>query len=317
MATSLIAFGANLGNRTDSLDRAINRLSKHAQVDVTACSRPYQTKPVGGPPGQDDFLNAALHIDTTLSPQQLLKLLQDVEAELGRERVERWSQRTIDLDLLLYDALILNHDNLQIPHPHMSFRRFVLEPAAEIAGTLIHPQNGWTIQQLLDHLGSSVNYLALVGPPGCGKTNLVQRVTERLSGQPLLTPAAPDVTTIENENKLIEQRDAILAQFDTTEPGDFAISDFWLAQSGAYLAYQQDGETTDPLPVDIQKTLSEAHQPKLRILIDDAATNLEKGIQLHLRELALQPQQGPLLHLTTADPEVLLQEVEAAVHSMR
>ena len=82
MATSLIAFGANLGNRTDSLDRAINRLSKHAQVDVTACSRPYQTKPVGGPPGQDDFLNAALRIDTTLSPQQLLKLLQDVEAEL-------------------------------------------------------------------------------------------------------------------------------------------------------------------------------------------------------------------------------------------
>jgi 2-amino-4-hydroxy-6-hydroxymethyldihydropteridine diphosphokinase len=317
MATSLIAFGANLGNRTDSLDRAINRLSKHAQVDVTACSRPYQTKPVGGPPGQDDFLNAALRVNTTLSPQQLLKLLQDIETELGRERVERWSQRTIDLDLLLYDSLILNHDNLQIPHPHMSFRRFVLEPAAEIAGTLIHPQNGWTIQQLLNHLESSVNYLALVGPPGCGKTNLVQRVTERLSGQPLLTPAAPDVTTIENENKLIEQRRAILARLDTTEPGNLAISDFWLAQSVAYLACQQDAETTDPLSADVQKTLSKAHRPRLRILIDDAATHLEKGIQQHLRELALQPQQGPLLHLTTADPEVLLQEVEAAVHSMR
>jgi 2-amino-4-hydroxy-6-hydroxymethyldihydropteridine diphosphokinase len=284
---------------------------------VTARSRPYQTKPVGGPPGQDDFLNAALRINTTLSPQQLLKLLQDVEAELGRERVERWSQRTIDLDLLLYDSLILNHDNLQIPHPHMSFRRFVLEPAAEIAGTLIHPQNGWTIQQLLNHLESSVNYLALVGPPGCGKTNLVKRVTKRLSGQSLLTPAAPEVTTIESEIKLIEQRDVVLARFNTTEPSNFAISDFWLAQSVAYLACQPDAETTDPLPAGVHETLSGAHQPKLRILIDDAATDLEKGIQQQLRDLALQPQQGPLLHLTTADPEVLLQEVEAAVQSMR
>ena len=317
MATSLIAFGANLGNRTDSLDRAINRLAEHSQVDVTARSRPYQTKPVGGPPGQDDFLNAALRINTTLSPRQLLKLLQDVEAELGRERIERWSQRAIDLDLLLYDSLILNQDNLQIPHPHMAFRRFVLEPAAEIAGTLIHPQNGWTIQQLLNHLESSVNYLALVGPPGCGKTNLVKHVTERHSGQSLLTPAAPDVITFESEIKLIEQRAAILARFDTIEPETFAISDFWLAQSVAYLACHQEFATTDPLPADIQKTLSQAHQPKLRILIDDTAANLEQGIQQHLRELALQPQQGPLLHLTTADPEVLLQEVEAAVQSMR
>lgn len=317
MATSLIAFGANLGNRTDSLDCAINRLSEHSQVDVTARSRPYQTKPVGGPPGQDDFLNAALLINTTLAPQQLLKLLQDVEAELGRERVERWSQRTIDLDLLLYDSLILNNDNLQIPHPHMSFRRFVLEPAAEIAGALVHPQNGWTIQQLLNHLEKSVSYVALVGPPGCGKTNLVKRVTERLAGQPLLTPTAPDVTTIESEIKLVDQRDAILDRFDTPEPDDFAISDFWLAQSIAYLASQQDVETTQPLPAGVQKTLSEARQPRLRILIDDAATNQGKGIQQHLRELALRPQQGPLLHLTTADPKVLLQEVEAAVQSMR
>jgi ABC-type phosphate transport system ATPase subunit len=169
----------------------------------------------------------------------------------------------------------------------------------------------------LNHLESAVNYLALVGPPGCGKTNLVKRVTERLSGQSLLTPAAPDVTTIESEIKLIEQRDVVLARFDTREPGNFAISDFWLAQSVAYLAYHQDAETTNPLPAGVHETLSEAHQPKLRILIDDAATNLEKGIQQQLRDLALQPQQGPLLHLATADPEVLLQEVEAAVQSMR
>ncbi|MFP6620743.1 MAG: 2-amino-4-hydroxy-6-hydroxymethyldihydropteridine diphosphokinase [Pirellulaceae bacterium] len=316
MATSLIAFGANLGNRTDSLDRTVHRLSEHPLVEVTACSHPYQTKPVGGPPGQDDFLNAALLINTTLSPRQLLKLLQDVETELGRERVERWSQRTIDLDLLLYDSLILNEDNLQVPHSHMSFRRFVLEPAAEIAAALVHPQNGWTIQQLLEHLQSAANYVALVGPPGSGKTSVASRVTERLAGQPLLTPAAPDVTTNENEMKLIEQRIAILARFDTTAPGDFAVSDFWLPQSVAYLAHHHDKETTRPLTAGAQQALSKAVHPKLRILIDVALAGPE-GLQRHLREMALQPQQGPLLHLTTADPEVLLQEVEAAVQSMR
>ncbi len=316
MATSLIAFGANLGNRTDSLDRTVHRLSEHPLVEVTARSRPHQTKPVGGPPGQDDFLNAALLINTTLSPRQLLKLLQDVETELGRERVERWSQRTIDLDLLLYDSLILNEDNLQVPHSHMSFRRFVLEPAAEIAAALVHPQNGCTIQQLLEHLESAANYVALVGPPGSGKTNVASRVTKRLAGQLLLTPAAPDVTTNENEMKLIEQRSAILARFDTTAPSDFAVSDFWLPQSVAYLAHHHDKETTRPLPTSVQQSLSEAVQPKLRILIDVALADPE-GVQRHLREMALQPQQGPLLHLTTADPEVLLQEVEAAVQSMR
>ena len=316
MATSLIAFGANLGNRTDSLDRAVKRLSEHPLVEVTACSRPHQTKPVGGPPGQDDFLNAALLINTTLSPRQLLKLLQDAEAELGRERVERWGQRTIDLDLLLYDSVIINEDNLQVPHSHMSFRRFVLEPAAEIAPALVHPQNGWTIRQLLNHVQSAENYVALVGPSGSGKTNVATRVTKRLSGQPLLTPATLDLTTSENEVELIEQRAAILARFDTTAPGDFAVSDFWLPQSVAYLAYHHDTETTQPLPASVQQTLSEAVQPKLRILIDVALADPE-GVQQHLREMALRPQQGPLLHLTTADPELLLQEVEAAVQSMR
>ena len=316
MATSLIAFGANLGNRSDSLDRASQRLSEHPQVELTARSQPHQTKPVGGPPGQEDFLNAALLINTTLSPHQLLKLLQEVEAELGRERVKRWGQRTIDLDLLLYDSLILSDEHLQVPHPHMSFRRFVLEPAAEIAATLVHPQNGWTIQQLLNHLESTGNYVALVGPPGCGKTNMVNRVSERLSGQPLLTPPAPGVTTNESELKFIEQRVAILASFKTSEPTGFAISDFWLPQSVAYLAYHHDAETTGSLPAHVRQTFSAALQPKLRVLIDVTPDDPE-GIQQRLRELALQPQQGPLLHLATADPEVLLQEVEAAIQSMR
>ncbi|MEO2023130.1 MAG: hypothetical protein ABGX05_15020, partial [Pirellulaceae bacterium] len=187
---------------------------------------------------------------------------------------------------------------------------------AEIAAALVHPQNGWTIQQLLDHLQSAANYVALVGPPGSGKTNVASRVTKRLAGQLLLTPAAPDVTTNENEMKLIEQRSAILARFDTTAPGDFAVSDFWLPQSVAYLALHHDKETTRPLPTSVQQALSEAVQPKLRILSDVALAGPE-GVQRHLREMALQPQQGPLLHLTTADPEVLLQEVEAAVQSMR
>ena len=162
MTTSLIAFGANLGNRVESLDQSCQRLSSHEEITLVARSRPYQTSPIGGPAGQEDFLNAALLVDTSLSPQQLLLLLQTIETELGRERQQRWDQRPIDLDLLLYDTLTIDEEKLQVPHPHMAFRRFVLEPAVEIAPALIHPSSGWTIQQLYEHLNTATNYLALI-----------------------------------------------------------------------------------------------------------------------------------------------------------
>ena len=187
MATSLIAFGANLGDPAACFDRTCRRLSGHQQITLVARSRHYTTAPVGGPAGQPDFLNAALLIETSLSPQELLLLLNQVELDLGRQRQARWDQRVIDLDLLLYDTVTVNVDNLMIPHPRMAFRRFVLEPAVEIAPSLIHPQTGWSVQQLFDHLCSARNYIALVGPAGSGKTKLAIEVSEQLHGHLLLS----------------------------------------------------------------------------------------------------------------------------------
>ena len=321
MTNSLIAFGANLGNRTESLDQACQRLSTHEQVTVVARSRHYQTSPIGGPAGQEQFLNAAILIDTSLSPQQLLVLLQRIETELGRDRQQRWDQRPIDLDLLLYDTLTLDEDQLQIPHPHMAFRRFVLEPAVEIAPTLIHPNNGWTIQQLYEHLNTAKNYLALIGPPGSGKTDAARNVCERLGGHLALTPDLPPTSerVEEIETLVIEQRlrqlEAVAERImPATENGTaptFAISDFWLNQSYAYVQETLEQQAQEQFLAHWETTVSQALQPKLRVLLEPAEGQTE------LSKLAQQPLQGPLLRLTDCRPQAVVEEVSAAVLSMQ
>lgn len=151
MAKCLISLGANLGDRGATLQSALQQLATVTQTSFLAQSSFRETKPAGGPQ-QAAYLNAAAKLETTLSPQQLLTELQRIENELGRVRTEHWGPRTIDLDLLLYDHLELETPELTLPHPRMSFRRFVLEPAAEIAAEMVYPINGWKIGKLLGNL---------------------------------------------------------------------------------------------------------------------------------------------------------------------
>ncbi|MBM4046205.1 MAG: 2-amino-4-hydroxy-6-hydroxymethyldihydropteridine diphosphokinase [Planctomycetes bacterium] len=138
MAMAYIGLGSNLGNREGCLREAIQRLRQLPGTTVLRVSRFYETAPVGGPP-QGEFLNAALAIETTLAPEPLLAELQRIEAALGRVRDVKWGPRTIDLDILLYDDLVLDTPTLKIPHPLMHERMFVLDPLAEIAPDLVHP----------------------------------------------------------------------------------------------------------------------------------------------------------------------------------
>lgn len=101
--TALIALGANLGDRQSQLERGLDRLGKEPGVRVLRRSHWYETSPVGGPIGQQPFLNGAALLETTLAPQDLLAALFRVEQALGRTRDERWAARTLDLDLLLFD----------------------------------------------------------------------------------------------------------------------------------------------------------------------------------------------------------------------
>jgi hypothetical protein len=106
-------------------------------------------------------------------------MLLQIESALGRERHDRWADRTLDLDLLLYSDEIIDTPALTVPHPRMSFRRFVLEPAAEIAGSMIHPTSGWTLDQLLSHLDAGADRIAIVSPDEPARRGLAATLVER------------------------------------------------------------------------------------------------------------------------------------------
>jgi pantoate--beta-alanine ligase len=152
MAISLLGLGSNLGDRVSFLQQALAQLRGVPGIVVQRTSSFVETRPVGGPAGQANFLNAAALIETTLGPADLLATLQTIERNLGRERVERFGPRTIDLDLLLYGSEVIQTSDLTVPHPRLHERRFVLAPAAEIAPELVHPVARATLAQLLDKL---------------------------------------------------------------------------------------------------------------------------------------------------------------------
>ena len=152
---ALIALGSNLGDRDAALDRAAALLDDADGVAVLARSRVRTTAPVGRPP-QPDFRNACLLVRTRLGPRELLRLLHAVESSLGRERGgARWGPRTVDLDLVLHGELRLGEDDIVVPHPRMHERRFVLEPAADVAPGMRDPRDGRTVAQLLAALESA------------------------------------------------------------------------------------------------------------------------------------------------------------------
>ena len=145
---AVIALGANIGNPHENLDLAVALLKK--STDVVAVSSYYITSPVGGPV-QPDYVNAVCVLDSDLPALDLLSLLQGIEKSMGRERIEHWGPRTIDLDLIQYGALLSASAELELPHPRAHERRFVLEPWHEIDADAVLLTHG-RIDQLLAQL---------------------------------------------------------------------------------------------------------------------------------------------------------------------
>ena len=151
-----IGVGSNEGDRLAHISNAIKALSAVNGVQVVQMATIIETEPVGGPP-QDPYLNTVVELDTALVPHELLGALKAIEQRLGRAPAsEQWAPRPIDLDILLYDEVVLDEPALTIPHPRMHQRRFVLEPLAQVAPDVVHPVLKQSISQLFSALNSAI-----------------------------------------------------------------------------------------------------------------------------------------------------------------
>lgn len=146
-----IACGSNIGDRKGHLDAAVAALRKDRQCRVIRVSDWIATTPYGGV-AQADYLNGVIAIDTLYPPEVLLSRLQEIERAEARERKERWGPRTLDLDILLYEGVVMEEEKLTIPHRDMKNRDFVLRPLAQIAPYERHPVLGRSILELLEEV---------------------------------------------------------------------------------------------------------------------------------------------------------------------
>jgi dihydroneopterin aldolase/2-amino-4-hydroxy-6-hydroxymethyldihydropteridine diphosphokinase len=150
-----LSLGSNIGDREDNLNLGLDGISKISGCRVGRVSNFANTAPYGFAK-QDDFLNACVEIETFLTPHELLVVFREIENRAGRERIAKWGPRTLDIDIVYYDDVVLSEDDLMIPHIDMHNREFVLAPLAEIAPNKRHPILMKTTLELLDDLKGSV-----------------------------------------------------------------------------------------------------------------------------------------------------------------
>lgn len=292
MAAALISLGSNLGDRAAALRQALELLALMPGVRIAATSTFHETKPAGGPASQEKFLNAAARLETELPPREIFLVLQDVEQKLGRIRAERWGPRTIDLDLLLYDELELETPELTLPHPRMSFRRFVLEPAAEIAAGMVHPVCGNTIAGLMRHLDQSPQYVAILG------------LTEALADALAKTRRLLVIPGLSSRLSCADQAAALLNAIEGLKQDQWLIVDEWIAPN-ARLSFGNDSGaerlSNPPFPL---------VQPKLLVFAGEVLRAIE------LRDQLRKSFRGPMLQLKKSSPQQLRDEVLAAIKAM-
>ncbi|MCK5237120.1 MAG: 2-amino-4-hydroxy-6-hydroxymethyldihydropteridine diphosphokinase [Deltaproteobacteria bacterium] len=147
-----IAIGSNEGDALKNCKRAIEKLNNTDDIKVTKVSSFYKTEP-WGVTEQEEFINSAARIETTLTPEDLLEVCRSIEESLGRARQVKWGPRIIDLDIIFFGDRVISGSDLKVPHPHLKERAFVLKPLMDIAPEKIHPVTGATVTQMAEAIG--------------------------------------------------------------------------------------------------------------------------------------------------------------------
>jgi len=286
MARCLVGCGSNLGPKRDLLDRAIELLRFMPGVTVLETSRFHESKAIGGPADQPAFLNGACLLETDLSPYDLLDALQAVENTLERQRDVRWGPRTIDLDLLIYGTLEIDHQDLTVPHPRMTTRRFVLEPCAEIAPDFLHPSTGCSVRDLLANINLSCPRIAVCGIPGSGAAEVAATLADATMGHALhgcmsfataIAPKPPH-RRLESSLSTAKHWSAQLAAADGDSECRTSVADFWIGGLAAANAELLDDDTNH-LCRGLQDLTTSAPLPHVLILLELSRDSLGEKVR--------------------------------------
>jgi len=163
MERIFLGLGSNLGDRQANLEKAVEWLQTGG-VEIVRTSACYETEPVGGPSGQGKYLNAIIEVRSSLEPADLLGLCKQIEQQLGRQPTVRWGPRPVDIDILLWGDRVIDEPDLNVPHPEMANRAFVLVPLDEIAPEVYNTACGCTVHELTIQLGHVTGVERLSGP---------------------------------------------------------------------------------------------------------------------------------------------------------
>jgi deoxyguanosine kinase len=251
ISTTYIGLGSNLGDRKETIDRAVKMLAENEQVESFNVSELIETAPLGRA-DQPDYLNAVAEVRTALTPESLYHVMIKIENRLGRVRQEKWAPRTIDLDLLLFDDRIIDTDELIVPHPQMHLRSFVLRGLCQFDPKLIHPVMKVTVRKLAARLngGNFVldpdkpQLINIAGNIGVGKTTLAKKLAGWFDCPVLFepydtNPFMPDVYAGKKELALDSQLFFLTSRIEQLDsknlsPGKIYISDYVFEKEQIY-----------------------------------------------------------------------------------